>query len=94
LIVCKKHTVRLQKDQLFISTTKINIYFLFRLRFACKFVEKPGPYSEEVPILKKLNNHDHILRFVEDFEIQYFSFIITEFCNVKQKFPFYKNLFL
>jgi hypothetical protein len=39
--------------------------------------------NEEVKNLKILNENDHILKYIEDFFVNQFSYcIITEFCEV------------
>jgi serine/threonine protein kinase len=52
-----------------------------------KLVE-PSEFFDEVNILKKLKNHEHIIGYQEDFNDQDYHCIITEYCEVKVNFEF------
>ncbi len=50
-----------------------------------KIVE-PNECVDEVNILKKLKNHEHIIGYQEDFTDQDYDCIITEYCEVNVNF--------
>ena len=45
-------------------------------------IESSNIFIEEVNILKKLSNHSNILNYTEDFILNGYHCIITEYCEV------------
>ena len=50
--------------------------------YALKLLEITTGKDDEIDFLRKLNCHDHIVKYIDDFIDKGFQCIITEFCDV------------
>ena len=69
------------------------LVLLFALkRFALKLLDKSNEIEQEIDLLRKLNNHKHIVKYVDDFIDNGFQCIITEFCEVRILLFYYSSM--